>query len=235
MKTAIECKICSNQSYLLGICDLNKNCEERRGYFLPLSFKSVYYFKCSHCGLIFTTYFDKHTSKMFADEIYNDNYIYVDPDFKELRPDSFSNLILRNFQISKELDILDYGCGSGRFINNLFNNGYKNIQGYDPYSKDFSTRPNSKFSLITSFEVFEHVTNPIELIGDLDLLRKPDGKILFSTLLAPEDIDKVSVNWWYISPRNAHITIYTSKSLEILFGYFGLKVKSFNQNLHLAY
>jgi len=235
MKTSIKCKICSSDSFFFGICDFNKNCEERKGYFLPISGKAVYYFKCSHCGLIFTTYFDKFSPDMFEKEIYNKDYKDVDPDFEELRPNAFATLLLKNFNIEKNLDILDYGCGDGKFIENLTHYGFSNVKGYDPYSKEFFTKPQNKFSLISSFEVFEHVTDPIELIKDIISLKKPKGTILFSTLLTPKNIDQIGVNWWYISPRNSHITIYTQKSLSILFSHFGMKVKHFNQNLHLAY
>ncbi|WP_423201827.1 methyltransferase domain-containing protein [Edaphobacter modestus] len=44
-----------------------------------------------------------------------------------------------------------------------------------------------------------------------------------------------SLNWWYASPRNGHVSLYTTPSLAHLFKHHGMKVASFSERLHIAY
>jgi len=58
--------------------------------------------------------------------------------------------------------------------------------------------------------------------------------VFFSTYT----IDKLpqgGMDFWYIAPRNGHITIYTEKSLQQLFSRFELSVHHFGNGYHLAY
>jgi hypothetical protein len=45
----------------------------------------------------------------------------------------------------------------------------------------------------------------------------------------------IGLNWWYVSPRNGHISIYSKKSLNALFGLFLFKVINLSDNIHLIY
>jgi len=61
------------------------------------------------------------------------------------------------------------------------------------------------------------------------------GLILFSTLLQPADIDRQGLNWWYAGPRNGHVSLYSRASLAKVVRPFGLKFRSFNENMHVLY
>lgn len=66
-------------------------------------------------------------------------------------------------------------------------------------------------------------------------LLKQQGIIIFSTLVQPEAFARIGLSWWYAGPRNGHISLYSSASLTHLFEPHGMKVKSFSENIHLAY
>jgi hypothetical protein len=54
-------------------------------------------------------------------------------------------------------------------------------------------------------------------------------------MLQPQDFDQKGMSWWYIGPRNGHISIFTRPALAAAWGKFGFKTASFNDNLHLAF
>jgi hypothetical protein len=45
---------------------------------------------------------------------------------------------------------------------------------------------------------------------------KDDGCIIISQTVQPNNIMSVRGNWWYLAPRNGHVSTYTEESLEIL-------------------
>jgi hypothetical protein len=56
---------------------------------------------------------------------------------------------------------------------------------------------------------------------------------LFSTLT----IDKLpprSLEFWYIAPRNGHVTIHTRRSLAALAARFGKRLHHFSDGMHLC-
>ena len=90
-----------------------------------------------------------------------------------------------------------------------------------------------KFDLITAFEVFEHVPDVRELMSNLCSLLSPNGLVLFSTLLSDGNIhSNQRISWWYASPRNGHISLFSRKSLEILAQNYGVSFGSFSGAVH---
>lgn len=92
--------------------------------------------------------------------------------------------------------ILDYGCGDGKFLNDLSAESV-NI-GYEPYMEAMATNKvtiynkledlqnfvskNGKFDKIVCFEVFEHLNekNQQTELSQMRELLKPDGEIILS-------------------------------------------------------
>ncbi len=81
----------------------------------------------------------------------------------------------------------------------------------------------------------EHVPSPGGTASIMAGLLKPDGAILFSTLVQPAGFDTIGLNWWYASPRNGHISLHSRNSLTLLFAAHGLRVFSFSDSTHMAY
>lgn len=229
------CKCCESQASLFGVCDFNKNCEEHRGVHLPLSGIPIYYYRCPKCGFIFTRQFDLATEEEFKQRIYNDAYVTVDPDYAVIRPRANANTLAKQFAGSKEsLRILDYGGGNGELAHSLREQGF-NATTYDPFVPEFSARPGESFDLIVAFEVMEHVPEPLLTLRDMDsFLDKNGGLILFSTLLVPAEIEKVKMDWWYIAPRNGHISIFSQAGLGVLLRKCGLQLASASPGLHFG-
>jgi SAM-dependent methyltransferase len=229
-----ECKICGGASPLFGVVDFHKSCIEAQGKQLPHSGCPIYYQRCQSCGFVFTTAFDAWDFAAYRTYIYNSGYIVVDPDYAELRPAGNAKMIATTFAGARaSIGLLDYGGGEGLLAARLRDEGFS-AETYDPFSS-FNELPQERFDLITSFEVMEHVPSPKATVQAMASLLKPRGILLFSTLVQPENFNQIGLNWWYASPRNGHISLYSRQALALLFAPHGMKVGSFSDVLHIAY
>jgi 2-polyprenyl-3-methyl-5-hydroxy-6-metoxy-1,4-benzoquinol methylase len=138
----------------------------------------------------------------------------LDPSTKKLlnRSDLLVKYLIESSFISLKttnpINILEYGCGNGPFIDALTNSEIKNYlvdaadlndSHYEAISKKNKFRRfynlvnqeiDQAYDLITLVHVLEHVNEPIELLNDLSKLLTEDGKILLqipNALINPFD------------------------------------------------
>lgn len=236
-RLSCSCPVCHAQASFLDSVNFNKSCEEVRGLFLPASEKWIDYYLCDQCGFCFVPEMYRWSFDDFGRHIYNQNYEQVDPDYKSVRPQGNAQLIDQFFGSSKAtLRHLDYGGGSGLLSTVLRDKGWDSTT-YDPFvNADLKVADLGCYDLVTAFEVFEHVTDIDGLLRNLYTLCKPDGLVLFSTLLSDGEIAPgKKVTWWYAGPRNGHISLFSAKSLHVCMQRSGLQVASFSANLHMAF
>ena len=100
---------------------------------------------------------------------------------------------------------------------------------------EHAKRPEGKFHLVTCFETLEHVPDPVASITKIIECVAEPGAIFYSTLTQPDDFQNYGVSWWYVGPRNGHISIFTRESLSVAWGRYGYKNASFDDNLHMAF
>ncbi|MBB4367951.1 2-polyprenyl-6-hydroxyphenyl methylase/3-demethylubiquinone-9 3-methyltransferase [Bradyrhizobium sp. cir1] len=232
----LPCKICTAEAALFGVVDFAKHCNEARGGRLPLLGRPVYYHRCQVCGFLFTDAFDDWSEANFKADIYNDGYIEVDPDYREVRPTNSAKLVQHFFGARKaELRLLDYGGGDGLLSATLRDSGFLEAQTFDPFVADFARPPQEKFDIVTCFETLEHMPDPMAGIAAIASSTKEDGLVLFSTLVQPADFEMHGVNWWYVGPRNGHVSIFSRTALVLAWQHHGYQTASFNDNLHMAF
>jgi SAM-dependent methyltransferase len=234
-RTEAPCKCCGAAAPLYGVVDFHRNCEVRRRHPLPVSGIPIYYHRCPACGFIFTTAFDQFTKEDFARYIYNSDYVFVDPDYKEERPRGNAGLVGNLFPTITPERLLDYGSGDGLLVDVLRATGRFKADAYDPFVPRHATRPAQRYDCIVSFEVLEHSPTPAQTIADMNSLLTENGLIVLSTLLQPADIDQQGLNWWYVGPRNGHVSLFSRASLEKLVAPFGFRHGWFNDNLHVLF
>lgn len=230
------CKICGASAPLYGVVDFNRNCEIPNGIKLGLIGTPIYYRRCNSCGFLFTDAFDNWNEEQFKAHIYNEAYYSVDPEYAAERPASNAGVVSRLWGARRtETCVLDYGGGNDVFCAALRANGFPVAVTYDPMVPEYARRPEGRFDLVTCFETLEHLPDPMAGIAQITQFVADPGLILFTTLLLPADFDAQRLNWWYIGPRNGHVSIFTRQALAAAWGRHDYKFVSFNDNIHFAF
>ena len=191
----------------------------------------VKYYQCVETGFIQTE------DPYWLDEAYSSAIASLD-----------LGLLMRNENMVKEVTriisstfnpdarFLDYAGGYGIFTRLMRDRGF-DFYHTDKYCQNIfalqfsleDTKP--KFELLTAFEVFEHLVDPIE---ELKYLLTYSDNVLFSTELIPMDTELTPSGWWYFVPEiGQHISFYTKESLKVLANKVGCNLYTNGSNLHL--
>ena len=237
MSASPLCPVCQSSSTLYDVVDFNKSCEEPRGKYLPVLGAPIYYAICDQCELLFAADMIGWSDEQYRALVYNDDYVQIDPDYVSKRPLANADYLQGAFQsVRGQIRHLDYGGGNGALSEALRAQGWDSTS-FDPFYDDRAAQPSlGRFNMITAFEVFEHVPDPKVLIADLQGLLADDGIVLFSTLVSDGQIRRPGrLTWWYASPRNGHICIYSTRALKSLAAQGGFKVQTFNPSTHMYY
>lgn len=235
-REAAPCKICGADAPLYGVVDFHRSCEEVRGRHLPLSGIPIYYRRCPRCGFLFTESFDDWTDAEFKKYIYNDGYLAVDPDYAGGRAAHQAGILQQLFRNDKgRLRVLDYGGGNGTLAELLPRAGFRAAATYDPFTPAHEQSPVGRFEVITCFETFEHMADPKAGIAAIANHLDEPGIVVMSTVFQPANINRLKMNWWYIGPRNGHISLFSRRALAIAWRNVGFVLATHDDNLHIAY
>lgn len=237
MATAPSCPICNAPCVLLDTVDFNKSCEDEKGKVLPVAGVPVDYSLCPNCGFCFAPEISAWPLEQFSDRIYNDQYVLVDPDYVEARPRTNATSLAAMFgDRINGIKHLDYGGGGGLLSKLLGEAGWQS-SSYDPFvNRDTAIESLGPFDLITAFEVFEHVPDVQQLMATLKSLLAPGGLVMFSTLTSDGEIRLGrKLTWWYASPRNGHISLFSRGSLGFLAREHGFQFGSFSPGFHALF
>jgi 2-polyprenyl-6-hydroxyphenyl methylase/3-demethylubiquinone-9 3-methyltransferase len=230
------CKICGGAAPLYGVVDFNKTCMEVVGVRAPLCGVPVYYRRCPACGFPFTDAFDDWNEDQFKRHIYNSDYGIIDPDYEEKRPRANAETVEQLWgRYKSETRVLDYGGGNDACCRALRASGFPVAVTHDPMEPAYARRPDGKFNLIICFETLEHLPDPVSGIARMLEFADDTAVILYSTLVLPAEFDKHGVGWWYVAPRNGHVSIFSRPALIAVWGRHGYKTASFNDGMHLAF
>ncbi|WP_170916558.1 class I SAM-dependent methyltransferase [Dyadobacter psychrophilus] len=192
----------------------------------------VKYFKCKETGFIQTE------NPFWLSEAYESAITKLDVGLvnRNVNLATQTEKILIKFFNYKQ-NFLDYAGGYGLFTRIMRDKGFK-FYNTDKFCqnlfaeyfdlKQFST--GTYFELVTAFEVFEHLANPLEEIGEI--LQLSDN-VLFTTELLPDDLESFK-NWYYLSAETGqHISFYSLESLKYLALYFGRNLYTNRRTTHL--
>jgi 2-polyprenyl-6-hydroxyphenyl methylase/3-demethylubiquinone-9 3-methyltransferase len=234
----VECKICGGNSALFTTVDFLRHCNKQLQEPNTGSGVKVEYYRCSSCAFIFTNFIDDMTRDDLRKHIYNEDYVKFDPLYPKIRPQTnarfLSSVIHDAFPGEKPAAILDYGAGNGMLSRLVAN--HVAVSNYDSLNPDFDHLPTGRaFDLIFCAEVVEHMPFPSVFATDWRNLLSPRGCALFSTEIQPPDIASLRGDWWYIGPRNGHVSLYSEASLHALFKQNEMIYENLNNTWHVAF
>jgi hypothetical protein len=201
------CKICGSPSKIFDVVDFNKYCSADP-YKYGVAQIPVIYYRCVCCEMIFTDFIDDWTLEELSRFIYNDDYVKIDPDYIGNRARRTAIQMSSVLRGCENLRILDYGSGAGVFASDMAALGYDKITCYDSFS--YPEKPHGSFDLITCFEVIEHSPRPMETLREMVSMLSDGGAILIGQSTQPANIDQLRGAWWYIAPRNGHVSTFST-------------------------
>jgi hypothetical protein len=186
------------------------------------------YFRCSVCGFMQTE------EPYWLNEAYSSAINEIDLGTVNraiIGSRAVEGLILSSFD--ERAKFVDYGAGYGVFVRLMRDRGFdfywRDRYCENLFAKNFIAKDGMRFELLTAFEVFEHLSDPISEIEKMLALCE---NVLFSTLLVPDGAQ--TGKWWYFGPDHGqHISFYTIESLRVLAERFGLRLCSDGRELHL--
>lgn len=216
----VKCKICSETSdFLFESNILNK---------YPVS-----YFCCTACNFIQTE------EPYWLEEANNSAITSLDIGLvsRNLEFSIITEQIIKDHFNSYE-KFIDYGGGYGLFVRLMRD------KGFDFYRQDYfcenifakhfditDINGEQKFELLTAFEVFEHLNDPL---AEIKKMFSYSDSILFSTILQPSENISSPDQWWYFIPETGqHISLYSLASLEIVAQKNNCFLYTNKHNLHL--
>jgi hypothetical protein len=163
--------------------------------------------------LLFTDFFDQWTNDDFREFIYNDDYVLVDPDYTGVRSVQNATFFANIFEPVKDaIALLDYGGGQGGFAQELRSHGFGDTCSYDPYG-EHQELSDGTFDVVTAFEVVEHSIDPERTLDEILAKVSAGGVAIIGQTMQPDNIDEIRDRWWYIAPRNGHVTFYSHRTL----------------------
>lgn len=215
----MNCKICSD----------NRVEPFNRG--VVLGKYDVQYYRCNSCGFICTE------EPYWLKEAYSEAITGSDIGLvrRNCRLAVIAGTLIPIFFGSSGV-FLDYAGGYGLFVRLMRDRGL-DFRWCDRYCTNLfakghagSVEGDATYRLLTSFELFEHLADPLEEIGRMLTLSR---NILFTTELVPPDCPKPEQWWYYGLEHGQHVSFYTKRSLEVIATRYNLHLASNGKSMHL--
>lgn len=229
------CKVCQKLAPLFDVVDFARSCGDEP-YEDGLSGVPIYWHRCPDCGLLFTTAFDRLSSRGWVSFIYNDYYYQaLDTDYLSIRP-TLNAEVVRQVCLTRRGEVcgLDYGGGNGALAALLRKAGLA-FMTYDPYAVSGDVESLiGRCNVLSTFEVLEHTIDPHGTFADMLRFAAPEFVMVASTQTSDGLVDSSKrLEWNYAAPRNGHVTIYERRTLTRLAKTYGLDHLPVSRGLHL--
>ncbi len=205
-----NCKVCDVVSVLFGETNV-------------LGRYRVQYFRCEQCGFIQTE------TPYWLEEAYSSAIARQDVGIMQRNlmncevTSAVLNLLFPGFTKG-----LDFGGGHGMFVRLMrdrgFNFFWSDMHAANDYARGFELEHETSFDFLTSFEVLEHLVDPVR---GLEKMMSLSENVFVSTCLVPEPAPQLDDWWYYVPTTGQHVSFYTKESLRLMAQHFGRHLLSY--------
>jgi hypothetical protein len=172
-----------------ALCGSNKTTPLERGVKDLVSLEVFDVYSCASCLVGYTNPIPKNLEDYYNQENY-DSYQKKKGVFSSIYSliqrinNRYKVNIIKRYGVGS---LLDYGAGSGNFVDHANRVGYKSI-GFEPINKSLNKNitnnmaiiKKSKYKFITLWHVLEHTKKPKELLYNIKGLLSKGGKIMIA-------------------------------------------------------
>lgn len=191
----------------------------------------VSYYRCTCCGFVQTE------APHWLDEAYSEAINFSDIGLlgRNVRLSRIVKVLICAF-FNPDNSFLDFGGGYGMLVRLMRDQGFDFFR-YDKYCQnlfangfDLSDITDGEFELVTAFEFFEHIHDPVT---EVERLLNLSPNIFFTTELLPGSSPQPGSWWYYGTEHGQHISFYTLESLQALAERFSLNLYTARGCFHL--
>jgi hypothetical protein len=190
---------------------------------------NIKYYHCINCGFLQTE------EPYWLEEAYVESINVKDTGImaRNLYLSKITSILLY-FLFNKNKKFVDFAGGYGITTRLMRDIGFE-FYWHDPHTTNLMARgfeytDKDKIELVTSFESFEHFTNPL---NEIDHMLSVSKNILFSTHLLPSAIPRPNDWWYYGLEHGQHISFYSLQTLTFIAKKYGLNLLTNGINIHL--
>jgi hypothetical protein len=217
MTDMMKCKVCGGDA--------------ARVFDATLLFRhEVAFYHCGQCGFLQTQ------QPHWLDEAYVDAVVVADTGVLQ-RNQGLARIsaLLLYWLFPRDGKFLDLAGGYGLFVRLMRDVGF-DFRWSDKYcenvfARGFESQPGESYALVTTFEVIEHVSDPVPFIRDA-LEASGADSFLFTTELFSGVPPRPGDWWYYCFEAGQHISFFQRRTLEAIAGRLGKRLYS-NGSLHL--
>lgn len=166
------------------------------------------YLRCQRCQLVFVPP-QQHLSPTAEKAIY------------DLHQNQLDDLGYRRFlsrltqpmleSLSSGAEGLDFGCGPGPLLAQMFREQGFQMETYDPFYANHPELLQRRYDFITCSEVVEHLRQPQPVFAQLFDMLKPQGLLGIMTKLV---IDAEAFSRWHYKNDLTHISFFSEATMQ---------------------
>ena len=178
------------------------------------------YYVCVHCSATWTPRIDPKT-------LLTENHSNTSRHQGEI--DRFRLERIDNAFGGRAMEILDFGCGQGEFVEFANSHG-RHCRGID-HNTELQLRDlaDDSIDVINLVEVVEHLYSPREIFAQFRRVLRPGGVVYIETSIVDGHDDLQ--NWEYLDPRIGHCLVHSTRSLGILAESASLQAEKHSNNV----
>lgn len=201
------------------------------GTFRVLAKYDVAYYRCPSCGLTQTDE-PYWFSEAYSDAITRSDIGLVGRNIFLAR---VTKAVITLF-FNPRARFIDFGAGYGLLVRMMRDQGL-DFYWYDQFcanlfARGFEARqdPDPPYELLTAFEVFEHLTDPL---SEIEQMLRFAPNVLFTTQLLPSNAPAPDEWWYYGLEHGQHVAIYSAEALNRIARRFNRFLYSDGSFVHL--